>query len=583
MRKILSLVLALLLLLPALPARADSAGSQEPRTVYKGFVKPLRVALGDDGAIYVLDGMVLKKCKAGQVTVVADMLASREYFAKYGLGEIEDLYTFRPGTMVYAGGALFITGLMVDRYLPPRPYFQSQYELGEPYTVTVKITDHFEPVLVEKSYVTLNIDSDELRGLMLNDPSYTDHWMYQDYTARFRNLYIPNLVPAPDGNMYVLKPTARESVPTISLVPGDDGNLHTGFRVRMTHGGGCWGLYKLYPDGHQEFLEEAEYSYPVDTRPEKHFINDFIDTSNKYLREMNDPDPDNDTIYALPSHEDPETSVIACNESYLWKYNFKEHTYQQVEFIPGNEMPSGNGMSLMPDHVYSPTMPRATKTLGVFFLSGGEYGNAWRLYADRYYQDLGNLTLFGPAKVTDWTINEDTRTIYQLLDDGRLVAADFSKYVQYAPGQKPGQQGSGVEFEMPGDTFKVMSDQNRQTIYGVKGPRGPYKKDGVLYVPIDPVAYILNISVHEDSMVQAAGNIYAIRLSNPRFGSSRYIKVYVDKKGDVIQKHASLDELMNAIYELTGMRYKVRYDVTTNTLYIQPEVGSMQLFEGWWR
>jgi hypothetical protein len=590
MRKILSLLLIVLLVslaASAIAAAEEPEAAEEPKTVYNGFVKPLRVALGDDGAIYVLDGMSLKKCKGGQVTEVANLLASREYFARYGLGEIEDIYTFRPGTMVYTNGAIFVAGLMVDRREPtPWSNNATTYIIGSAYIVTMKITDHFEPILVEEQEKFLELSREELHGLMLNDPDYTGRWMYQDYTTRFRNLYIPNLTLAPDGNMYTIKPTALYVMGYGSdpdtLTHKGTGKLYDEEKHGYYAYGRTFALYKIYPDGSQELMEEITY-HPLKQKEIK-LIKDFIGTSNKYLRSMNDPDPDNDTIYALPSHEDPETSVIACNESYVWKYNFKEHQYKQIDFIPGNEMPSGNKIALMPDRVYSPTMPRATKTLGVFFLSGPyDYGGVWRLYADRYYQDFGKLTVYGLSKVADWAVDEDTRTIYQLLNDGRLVAIDFSKYVQYEPGRKPGQQGNGAEFEMPGETFKVMFDQNRQYIYGVKGSKGPYKRSGVLYVPIDPVAYILNISVHEDKMIQASGNVYAVMLSNPRFGSTRYIKVYVNREEDIIQKHASLDELMTAIYELTGLRYKTRYDVTTNTLYIQPGAGSMQLFEGWWR
>ncbi|HHW44011.1 MAG TPA: hypothetical protein GXX25_09440 [Desulfotomaculum sp.] len=95
MRKILSLLPVILLVLLVVPtiAAAEDAAAEEPKTVYEGFVKPLRMAMGDDGAIFVLDGMSLKKCKDGQIAEVANLLASRKYFTKYGLGEIEDIYT----------------------------------------------------------------------------------------------------------------------------------------------------------------------------------------------------------------------------------------------------------------------------------------------------------------------------------------------------------------------------------------------------------------------------------------------------------------------------------------------------------
>jgi len=194
-------------------------------------------------------------------------------------------------------------------------------------------------------------------------------------------------------------------------------------------------------------------------------------------------------------------------------------------------MPSGNGTFLIPDHVYAPTMPRTTKTLGNFFYAGG----IWRLYADRYYQDFGDLGLkpydeYG-SSVIDWTIDEDRRMIYALLDSGKVTAVSFSKYVRYAPGQNK-------DYQMPGGTnddtaFKVMFDQNRQTVYSVNGSKGPYVKDGTLYVPIDPVVYLLGLSVHEDTLCQTGtGNDYAIKLSNPNFNTSEYVYVEINREVD---------------------------------------------------
>lgn len=590
----IALLVAVLLPLPALADDDAMPYEEMTRTICEGFMKPLRIALGDDGSIYVLDGMVLKKYNDGQVSEVANLLDSSQYFAKYNLSEIEDLYTFRPGTMVYTHGAIFMAGLMMDR-CEPTPYNEdyepgcgwNKYKIGSAYSVIVKVTDHFEPILVEGQALNLTIGEYEYQGLMRNDPSYTNKPIYKDYTTRFRNLTIPNLTLAPDGNMYVIKDTAIKHMDhsnnTITLTHRDIGKLYDPkVHYIYSNWGGVPALYKIYPDGRQEILDE--HTYHMFKESDKGTLDSFM-VSNKYLRKMNDSDPDNDTTYALPSQEDPENSVIVCNESYVWKYNFKTHTHGDIDFIPGNEMPNGNKVALMPDHVYAPTMPRTTKTLGNFFCNNYS-GIIWRLYADRYYQDFGHLSLIpyndDQSSVVDWAIDEDKRTIYALLDSGKLTSVNFSNYVHYAPGQNG-------DFQMPGNApdntaFKVMFDQNRQTIYSVNGSRGPYTRDGSLYVPIDPVAYILDISVLEDTLCQTlTGNYYSIKLSNTNFNSTARVDIEIYREGDVIQKFAEINHLMDTIYKLTGMKYKTRYDVTTNTLYIQPETGSMQLFKGLWR
>ncbi len=90
--------------------------------------------------------------------------------------------------------------------------------------------------------------------------------------------------------------------------------------------------------------------------------------------------------------------------------------------MPGNDMPSSNRRAIIPGALYSPTMPRTTNTLGTFFLGRGSEdgltgkprGVVWRLYADRYYQDLGGpngISMPWIDVTADWQVDEESRTI----------------------------------------------------------------------------------------------------------------------------------------------------------------------------
>lgn len=572
------------------------AYSDTTRTLCSGLVSPRKLTLGDNGELYILDGLVLKRYKDGQVTTVASMLDSRQYFEPYSLGEVEDIQSFRPGSMVYLNGAIYIAGLIVDRCIPPKHTGEWSYALND-YTsirlgtvmpIIVKATDHFEPLIVDKKARTyLELSPMEYRGLMLNDPAYTKNWMYWDYTTRFRNLMIPNLTKSPDGAMYVIKDTAIH-VPSYKLdyplnVKSD--GIYTDSEVgRLKEKceeeaksliGQLAGLYKIYPDGRQEMLDE--YIMPrSDKLPHQEHLCRFINTFNKHLTDINDPYPDVDLTYAVPSETDPENSVIVTNGCYVWKYNFKNLTYEQLVLMPGNEMPTGNRTALMPDAHYSPTMPRTTKTLGTFFLGKN---TVWRLYADRYYQDLG-----GPKGISvpwidttaDWQVDEDNRMIYYLTRDGALKAVDFSHLIPKTQAQS--------NYQAPGNTFKVILDKNRDSIYGVNGPLGPYYEGNRLYVPIDPIVYMLDVSLLENQMTWTDSKTALVPLRYDRTNFKIYIKVRASKTGSIVQKHADIDELLQVVYELTGHRYSWRYDRPTNTLYLESGAGSIKLFDGntWW-
>jgi len=184
-RRFIACITAVLFVLTAvltpIPVLAQDAGH---KTVLSGLLHPQRFVIADNGDIYILDGMVMKKYSNGQLTTVASLPASRQYFEPYGLGELEDIYTFRPGGMVYNNGAIYLSGVMIDRYLPPKTvtdfYFPSRVhhiEVGNLVTVYLKVTDHFEPILVEdrKPRQHLDMSVEEYKQLSISDPDYVNH------------------------------------------------------------------------------------------------------------------------------------------------------------------------------------------------------------------------------------------------------------------------------------------------------------------------------------------------------------------------------------------------------------------------
>lgn len=604
MKRIVAVFLALIMLtslnIPSATAETLSYSLNSyntTKTLYTGLVNPRALAIGNNGELYILDGLVLKKYHNGQMITLASMLNSREYFKPYNLGEVEDIQSFRPGSMVYLDGALYVAGLIVDRCTPPKyrgewnnawRNYTSVY-LGDAMPIVIKITDHFEPLIVDyESRRDLNLSPQEYQALMLNDPAYTKSWIYWDYTTRFRNLMIPNLAPSPDGALYVIKQTALKASGNwyyqderrwrIITVYTDNriGRLAEKYKdLTESKIGRDEALYKIWPDGKQEILDEGVIVWGEEL-PNQGTLASFIGVFNKQLQDVNDPYPDVNLRYAVPSETDPANSVIVTNGCYVWKYNFKNLTYEQLVLMPGNEMPTGNRTALMPDAHYSPTMPRTTKTLGTFFLGRGA---VWRLYADRYYQDLG-----GPKGISvpwidttaDWQVDEDNRMIYYLTRDGALKAVDFSHLIPKTQAQS--------NYQAPGNTFKVILDKNRDSIYGVNGPLGPYYEGNRLYVPIDPIVYMLDVSLLENQMTWTDSKTALVPLRYDRTNFKIYIKVRASKTGSIVQKHADIDELLQVVYELTGHRYSWRYDRPTNTLYLESGAGSIKLFDGntWW-
>lgn len=610
MKRCVSLILILALV--ALAATPTWAGEEQPQvspapqTILTGLLRPQAMAMGDRGEIYILDGLVLKKYENGQLTTVASMADSREYFAPYGLGELEDIYSFRVGSMVYLNGALYVTGLMVDRLPEPKPtgywnYGFQDYELrrlGYAMPVVLKITDHFEPIVMDDhAKEALDIHLWEYKGLMLNDPDYTQHWMYMDYTTRFRNLTIPNLTKSPDGALYVIKQTAvrngdyihypEEKMCEYTTVYTD----HRVGKLRQKYDeivgkvlSGTFGLYKVYPDGRQEMLDELVQRRDKKIPNQVH-ISQFVDTYKKALLTENDPFPDKNLVYAVPSETDPQNSVIVTNGHFLWQYNFRDVTYRWLDFIPGNEMPSGNREVLFPEITYSPTMPRTTRTLGTFFLGHIKVAPdhcvaiLWRLYGDRFYQDLGTLGPPGSEmpwidKVADWLVDEDNRLIYYVTRSGELCRVSFEHRIPKT------QKSSGSETPTPGLEFRVMYDKNRQYYYWDRSR--PFYKDGRLYVQADLVAAMLGIEMLRDLAI-GSGEHQVVLFRYRTLGTTRYLRCLLVTQDGVTYLFAPADDILQLVYELTGQRYTWRYDPPTNTLYLESVPGSVQLFNGrWW-
>jgi len=321
------------------------------------------------------------------------------------------------------------------------------------------------------------------------------------------------------------------------------------------------GIYKIYPDGRQEPIDEGELN-SKDGIPEQAHLSKFI-SYNKYKQEYFVNYPNIPRIWVLPSQTDPENSFIISNGEFLWKYNYKKFTNEWLPFVPGNQMETADPMGTYVGGLYLPAYPRVTNNLGVFYL-GTE--TVWRHYRDKYYQDLG-IQLPWLDKLNDWQVDEYNRKIYYLTTDGYLKVVDFSHKIPKVQSQTISSPSGGTAFT--GSTFKVVSDRDVTTIWGIKGSVGPYYKGSKLYVPIDPVAKVLKVQVLESGLNWLGSNKASLPLRGSYTGIEEYVTVDARQEGSVIQKHMAIDELLDVIFRITGQRYNWRFDEPTNTLYLE--------------
>lgn len=627
MRKIITGILAVFIFFNPLitTVAAQPTHNIEGKVLIDNLLSPLRVATGDRGEVYILDGPELKKYENGKLTTMANLINSAKYFAPYGLDDLEDLYSFRPGTMIYMDGAVYVMGYMVDMNIPPiiKPGrfgdghdFGTGIILGNVYLVTLKITDHFEPVDVPYFGMKdqpldyglpfwrfgreLAITKREYDALMLNDPAYTKDWQYSDYTALFRNsLIIPNLVKAPGGKAIVIKPTMLETryhassngsyywdyqysnktLNDVKTILGSHAPYVYDPLERETTSRSILGAYYVWPNNKQQLINEGFISNEAAVRNDASTIEKIVTVFNKYTMMETDLFPDNNTIYALPSYTDPENTLILCNSTYIWKYDLKTATYDALEFVAGNQMKTSNADFLIPSLHYSPTHPRPTEDLGIFFLG---LGSVWRLYKDKYWQDLSGEGLVIPFNTTlDWAIDEENRIAYVLTTNNELVSYDFSPIIAKTPASKTSAENNTKR------PYSVMLDKSLQTMYLFKDPNPPPINDGKFYVPAIAIFNLLGINsvIEESTPIDDIFELIPLKYS--RRGTKATIKGYIYSKDNSVntQIWADIFDVLDVVYQLTGQRYSYSFDETTNTLYINSEHGTISLFNGWnkWR
>ena len=608
----------------------DKVPKLKPVPIDTNLTKPRSIAI-ENGIIYVMDGLKLKKYKDGKIIETVDFLKSGPYLEKYGLGELEDLYTLRHGSLAVKDGVAYLGGVMLDRFKEPKYNGEYKiYTLGITYIVIFKITDHFEPIHIDRGdYFTLG--HYEYEGLMKGDPRYVDDPVNSDYIYRIRGI-IPNLIKAHDGriitvmdNMWISpywhmiwdedrNKAAYEDGMAYFYMGGDlikqtdavidyDSSTRTiediknGKGRTSLNGKGDVKYFLKDPDkpflkGHTPGLfevltEPRPLHYAVKPLDEafiplseldktKFHLSYFVTIHNKYVKAMNGPSPEN-RVYAIPSIWDPGWYIV-FNGEFTYLYNPAESKYKTWEFVPGNSLPSMAGVNRGLYTIdFSPTRPCIVKD-GIMFIS--RTGTVWRLYADKYAQDFGSIIPFGWS-VIDWTADDENRTFYALMKNTvgekpkyMLASMDYSYLIPKAVNLEQ-KASPGV------DHFTVIKD-NSTKLVGVNGSKGVFKKNGSLYVPIDPVLYMVNISIHEDKIINNPDGTISVMISNDAAGESTYITAISSREGTVLQKHMPVDELFDTIYRLTGQRYTYNYDEATNTLYINTKPGTLQLFDGWW-
>lgn len=556
----------------------------KPELVLKGIGNPLKIAVGDRGEVYILDGLVVKKWENGKLTRVADMLSSKDYFAPYGLDDPEDLLTFRPGDMVYTQGALYICGPIVDRYPTPKPWGENWVTLGQAMYMIVKITDHFEPFIVDDyAKIDLHLPRSDYDLLIKGSTNEIDNNpYYQDWINRFSNFVtVPNLLLGNDGCLYVTKNTATKYSALFKEIIYTDRRWGTFkeehkdnkfymealTKYESTRCDNIRGVYRIHLDGRVEMLDEGVHR--IDSPKDVDHVSWFLGY-NKYMFGSNSPKMAMTMEYVIPTN-DPDV-VLVTNGHWMHRYNTVTFQHERFQAYPGNEWPSLKGGTVfMPDVYFSVTYPRLTRDLGVMFFGNGAI---WRLYEFKYYQDL-SYAIEIPASIydmLDWRFDEDRRLVYWLQSDGCLYRVSIANVLP--------TKRTTLASDLP---FRVKYDFEHKTTYGSGDTYGvPYTRDGKTYVPVDAVLKALNLRGEIGNDFKKTDKQYVLPVVNPLTSLETKVVVEVLPRGQLCTLYVDIDDFLARIYEITGQRYTWSYDPPTNILYIKPTAETLPLFNWWW-
>ncbi|NPV27759.1 MAG: hypothetical protein HPY81_10060 [Firmicutes bacterium] len=433
-----------------------------------------------------------------------------------------------------------------------------------------------------------NLPAFEYEAMLHGSPEFQNHVFWHDWTDRFCSfISIPNLILGPDGAMYVTKNTAtrftdgwnfatysdrqcgtlKKRRPELaSIIDGypltDRNGKVTGWH-QPSYVNNVRAVYRIYPDGRQEMLDEG--TVPLIPPEGVEHISWWF-TPNRYIAPLIRDGYAVRDDYVVPT-DNPDV-VLATSGCWLWQYNVKTFEYKRIQPVPGNEWPTGNRTVFAPDEHFTPTKPRLTKTLGVFFAGTGTF---WRLYNGQYYQDLGGLGA-GYDSIADYSVDEDNRLIYVLTKNGQLLRVDFSDVL---PKMEIKQTGEAISTQHP-HPFRVRYERNNFAMYGTDEKYAmPYNKGGSLYVPVDAVMQAMNLwAFVAKDIPPDATSTQIINTIQTKIDAD--IVRYPDGK---VVYYVPIDKLLAKVYEITGQKFTWSYDAPSNILYINCAPGAIPLFD----
>lgn len=544
------------------PSNAPKIPVDGPRG--KGIIaNPQAMAMGPNGTVYIADGVLLRKLENGVLTTVASLANDKDRLARWNLAELRDVATLKVASMVYQDGAIYLYAFMLDKDdSGPRRKYQPQswppdqitsMRLGRIYYVFFKVTDHFEPLLVEK-VGTYEPHIEQYEGSLMNSENFLTR-MNRDYVF-FDNYAWPNLVPAGDGSFYVLKNAAKaESY----LKPGEPGANQRALPLTEKDD---WdykpllALFKVWPDGRQEILSDAPMS-------------DHTKTAWYSSAHAGEWYPNAMCAKALPSKR-PNT-VIINSYSGLQYYNWQTNAWEDIDYYNLSNMGSLDiyekvRPGFAPTTEYIPLYAQHVPGHGIYFLYPGK--PIWRLYDEYYVQGLVEKDKYpGEAEdFVDWTIAPDGTTIYTLWGDCiRMIKIKSKAFADLAAASS-----ADSDFQADGRTFCVKMKEKPRVVMDLKSDRGPFSRDGRLYLPIDPIVEITG-AIYD---WKSAGHDQVITICGPtsltmplRVETYDYHDPYTG--WDYIIRFSEADELFRVLGAVTGEDYRYSYDPLINWLYIE--------------
>lgn len=431
------------------------------------FRQPVVMASASGGHFYVMDGTTISD---QQGKPIANLIQDRATLAPWGLSD--DVVTFKPASMVYQDGALFVSGFMLDRLqiperLPAAASYDYFVKLGQVYYVFFRVDieqGSFKPILVEQSG-QWQIDSASFEVAYYGLVPSVGETLNLDYTKGSgpdAPRAPPNLVPTKDGAFLVAKNTVYSVLEPVNKARYRMSPRHFPLEWETTAYPGDLrtippgGLYKLWPDGRQQLLHHSQWFTleMIQSKAEPVRIPIPIHKDFKWTRHRH-----------AAFFETPDPNIVFCTG--LWdnrRLDLRTHQYVNWSepilwgspLLGGEDRLYAQGGGFYPALIFTTDRPYLAADGNLYFLT--ESG-IWCLRDFKYTQDLlrwknpkvvAALGQVVADDIADWAISSDMKTIYLL---SRPAGALRSYPMPPIPTLVKPEPASRVEFFEPTDPF----------------------------------------------------------------------------------------------------------------------------------